>query len=151
MATSTLVQLLANEAEGGSASTSHRTQSETFIANGTITLGDWVAFDTSKTGSDRALYVIQAAGVATVGSAACIGVALASAVAGGQIRVCVSGYAEKANVAGAVVAGSPLVGPIGTGGQAAIEVPGTTSGGLIGVALAVDVANIGPVIVYKRF
>jgi len=151
MATSTLIQALITEADGSSGSTSNRTQSETFLANGTITLGDWVAFDTSKTGSDRALYVIRAAGVATVGSAACIGVALESAVAGGQIRVCVGGYCASANVAGAVVAGSPLVGPIGTAGQAAIEAPGTTSGGLIGVALAVDVSNIGPVIVYKRF
>ena len=151
MATSTLVQLLANEAEGGTAATSHRTQSETFIANGAITLGDWVAFDTSKTGSDRALYVIRAAGVATVGSQACIGVALATAGIGDQIRVCTAGYVDSANVAATTVAGSALIGPIGTAGRAEIENPGTTSGGVIAVALAADTANIAPVIVFKRF
>ena len=45
---------------------------------------------------------------------------------------------KEANVAGAVVAGDSLVGPIGTAGRAEIEVPGTTTGAVCGYALDAD-------------
>jgi len=147
MATSTLIQRL----EAGETGVSNRSQTETFLAGGAISAGDWVALDTSKTGADKALYVVEAAGVATVGQANVIGVALADAAADEKVLVCIAGYCAKASVAGAAVAGSALVGPIGTAGQAAIEVPGTTSGKLCGVALAADVANYAEVLVIKTF
>jgi hypothetical protein len=147
-----------------------RSETETFLlgivgaggsSSKSIAVGDWVAVDTSFTGSDRVLYVIEAAGVATVGNPAVIGVALEAVevdepatvgvVASVKVRVCTSGYCASASVAGAAVAGSALVGPIGTAGQAAIEVPGTTSGKLCGVALAADTANYAPVLVLKNF
>ena len=62
MATSTLVQFIA---AGEGADTSNRRQVETFIAGGTIVAGDVVALDTTQTGADKVLYVIQAANVAT--------------------------------------------------------------------------------------
>lgn len=148
MPTSNLVQLL--EA-GESGDTSSRRQVETFLAGGTIAAGDWVSFDTSQSGADKALFVIEAAGVATVGNPNVAGVALEAATAGQQVRVVVAGYVGVASVSGSVVAGSPLIGPIGTAGRAEIEVPGTTTGGLVGIALAADVANFAPVMVYKRF
>ena len=74
-----------------------------------------------------------------------------AATSGDKVRVCVGGYCASASVAGATVDGSALVGPIGTAGQAAIEVPGTTSGKLCGVALAADVANFAEVMVIKTF
>jgi len=148
MATSTLVQFLD---DGEEAETGNRQQVETFFANGTIAAGDWVAFDTTKTGADRCLYVIEAAGVATVGNSAAIGVAKAAASAGDQVQVVVAGYAENASVAAATVAGSPLIGPIGTAGEAAIEVPGTTTGKLCGIALEADTANLADVFVIKSF
>ena len=158
MATNTLVQYLETSQVTGlgvsvpvGAGAMNRSQTETFLAGGAITEGDWLALDTSKTGADKALYVVEASGVATVGQANVIGVALASVAAEEKVLVCVAGYCAKASVAGATVTGSALVGPIGTAGQAVIEVPGTTSGKLCGVALAADVANFAEVLVIKTF
>ena len=78
MATSTLIQRL----EAGETGVSNRSQTETFLAGGAIAKGDWVALDTSKTGADKALYVVEAAGVATVGQANVMGVALEAATSG---------------------------------------------------------------------
>ena len=158
MATQTLIQYLETSAVTGlgvsvpvGAGTMNRSQTETFVAGGAISQGDWLALDTSQTGANKALFVVEAAGVAIVGQANVIGVALADAAAGEKVPVCVAGYCPKASVAGAAVAGSALVGPIGVAGQAAIEVPGTTSGKLCGVALAADVANFAEVLVIKTF
>jgi hypothetical protein len=148
MATSTLVQLL----EAGQASdTSNRRQLETFLSSGAITKGDWVELDASKTGADRALYVKECATVATKGNAGAFGVALETVAADEQVRVVVAGYVAEALVAAATVAGSALVGPIGTAGRAEIEVPGTTTGSVCGIALDVDTANIAPVFVIKKY
>ncbi|MCJ7756358.1 MAG: hypothetical protein MUP13_17495 [Thermoanaerobaculales bacterium] len=148
MATSTIIQFLN---PGEAADTSNRQQRETFIAAGAITKGHLVALDTSKTGADKALYVVQAAGVATVGNPNVVGVALSTVIAGDNVDVAVSGYVDSAHVPAAAVAGSPLVGPTITAGQATIEIPGTTSGGVLGVALAADVANFAPIMLFKRF
>jgi hypothetical protein len=148
MATSTIIQFLN---PGEAADTSNRQQRETFIAAGAITKGHLVSLDTTQTGADKALFVVQAPGVATVGNPNVVGVALSTVASGDNVNVAVAGYVDSAFVAGAAVAGSPLVGPIGTAGQAAIEVPGTTSGGLLGVALAADVANFAPIMLFKRF
>lgn len=158
MATSTLLQKLDGETTFG-ASTSNRSQVETFIAGETLVVGDWVEFDASQTGADRLLYVIQADGVATKGSPAAFGVLKESVepdgalTSGSRVRVVVAGYAENANVAAATVAGSALIGPIGTDGRAEIEVPGTTTGRVIGVALEDDsvVTNVADVWVVKSF
>lgn len=148
MATSTLVQFLSS-GEGGD--TSNRRQVETFLAGGAIAAGDWVALDNSKTGADRCLYVVEAAGVATKGNAAAMGVALAAAAADERVDVVVAGYVASASVAAATVAGDALVGPIGTAGRAEIEVPGTTTGNVCGIALAADTANFAPVMVIKQY
>lgn len=154
MATSTQIQFLGavgDPSAGNDAGQSYRTQIETFIAGGTIGAADLVAFDSSKTGYERVLYVVEAGAVATVGNPGVIGVALEAASAGDEVRVVVAGYCESANVDGATVAGSSLIGPIGTAGRAAIETPGTTTGAVWGVALAADVSNLAPVVVFKRF
>ena len=161
MATSTLVQYLQ---PGELGDTSNRAQVETFLTTltnpgpgtATITLaaGDWVAFDTTKTGANRVLYVVQAANVA-LGNPLTIGVvkkAVSATLLAGesrdlQVEVIVAGYAE-ANVDGAVVAGSPLVVDT-TAGRAHVAVTGDLS--VCGVALAADVANVAPVWVYKQF
>ena len=137
MATSTLIQFLN---AGQTSETMNRRQVETFLAGGAITAGDWIQPDLSKTSGDEMLYAIEAAGVATKGNPGVIGVALETVAAGDQVRVVVAGYVASASVAGATVAG-----------QAAIEVPGTTSGAVCGYALAADTANFAPVMVVKRF
>lgn len=162
MATSTLVQYLQ---AGELGDTSNRAQVETFLttltngggAPATITLaqGDWVAFDTSKTGANRTLFVVQAANV-LLGNPLTVGVvkkAVSAVLNAGesrdvQVEIVISGYADIANVDGAVVAGSPLTVDT-TAGRAHIAVTGDIS--ICGVALAADVANIAPVWVYKQF
>lgn len=147
MATSSLIQFL----EAGEAGdTSNRSTSETYLAGGAITLGDWVAFDTSQSGADRALYVIEAAGVATVGNSAAFGVAKATVAAGDWVEVYIGGYCPVASVAAATVAGSPLIGPIGTAGRAEIEVPATTTGQLCATALEADTANFAAVFIHRK-
>jgi hypothetical protein len=111
-----------------------------------------VELDASKTDADRALYVKECVGVATKGNAAAIGVTLDAATgAGEQVRIVIAGYVAEANVAAATVAGSALIGPIGTAGRAEIEVPGTTTGSVCGIALGADTANIAPVLVVKKY
>jgi len=133
---------------------SNRRQVETFIAGATVAVGDWLMFDTSKTGAARVLTVIQATAVAT-GNPLVVGVCLGSAesdgllTAGNKINVVVGGYAEAVNVNAAVVAGSPLS-VVATAGRAdvatAADVP------VCGVALEADSpVNKAAVWVYKRF
>jgi hypothetical protein len=165
MATSTLIQRLDSTAlvtsttiPGGyqtvtTPDVSNRRQVETFIAGATVVVGDWLQFDTSKTGAERVLTVIQATNVA-LGNPLVVGVCLGSAdsdgslTVGSKINVIVSGYAEVANVDGAVVAGSPLAVDT-TAGRAHVAVTGDLS--VCGVALAADVANVAPVWIYKQF
>lgn len=102
MATSTLVQFL--EA-GEPSSTSNRRQIETFLAGGTIAAGDAVALDTSKTGADRALFVVEAPANS---GALVVGIALNGASANETVAVVVTGYAAGANVESGVLAGQAL-------------------------------------------
>ena len=143
MATSTLIQFL--EA-GEKANTSNRSQTETFLANATITAGDWVAFDLSQTGADKCLYVIQSAAGA-IGGTIC-GVALQSAVAGGKIDVCTGGYCAVAAVTTAIGAGSALI-----AGAAGITVAQTAGAqeAVCGTSLTVAAANVAEVFVSSRF
>jgi hypothetical protein len=165
MATSTLIQKLDGTAFESSKTVpgsytsvttpdvSNRRQVETFIAGATVVAGDWLQFDTSATGANRVLTVIQA-GSAALGNPLVVGVCLGSAesdgslTVGSKINVIVGGYAEVANVDGAVVAGSPLAVDT-TAGRAHTAVTGDIS--ICGVALAADVANVAPVWVYKQF
>jgi hypothetical protein len=126
MATSTLIQRLDTTAlvtsttiPGGyqtvsTPDVSHRRQVETFIAGGTVAVGDWVAFDASKSGATKVLTVVRA-GAAANGNPLVVGVVLGSAetsgalTAGSKINVVVSGYVASANTNGAPAAGQPLV------------------------------------------
>lgn len=148
MASSNLVQFLQI---GVDAAAMNRRTVEKYIAGGTIAAGDWVTFDGSQSGTDRMLYVVEAAATATVGNAGAMGVALNAVSAGEIVDVVIGGYVAAANVAAATVAGSSLVGPIGTAGEAAIEVPGTTTGCVCGIALEADTANVAAVFVIKKF
>ena len=139
-----------NFTEAGADSLGSRSEVRVFKAASAITKNRWVAFDLDQTAvADDFLYVEHAPGVATVGSKLAFGVALEDAAAGALVKVCVAGYCAEAYVDGAAVAGSALIGPIGTAGQAAIEAPGTTTGKVCGVALAADTSNVAPVLVVK--
>jgi amino acid permease len=150
MATSTLLQKLDPVADGFGATTSHRRQTETFIANGTIAAGDWVAFDTSKTGADRVLNVIAAVGGA-LGTGLVVGVSLEAAAAGDRVNVVVAGYAEGASVANAVAAaGVALVVDATAAGQA-VAIAATDLAPACGVSLEAAGGNVCDVWVYKQF
>ena len=166
MATSTLIQRLDTNAlvpsstvPGGydlvsTPDVSNRRQIETFIAGNTVVVGDWLAFDTSKSGAERVLTVVQAANIA-LGNPLVVGVCLSSAettgslTTGSRINVVVSGYVEGANVDGAVAAGSPLVVDTAAG-RAHVAATGDIS--ICGVALEPDApVNQAAVWVYKQF
>jgi len=160
MADSTLIQFLGGtdgaSPSGSTETDSNRRQTETFLAGGAITKGDWVSLDTSKTGSDKVLYVTQAP--ATASDARCIGVADNTAAAGEQVKVVIAGYVAAANVVTGTGIGQALtpngtagrVGPaeyIGNGsGAAAVRIPT-----VCGVTLTLAAGNIAEVMVKKQF
>jgi len=151
MATSTLVQFI-DAGEG--ADTSNRRQTETFLAGGTIVAGDVVALDTTQTGADRVLYVIQAANVAT-GNPLAVGVSLNAAASGEQVEVVVSGYVADVNCAGGTIGAAGL--PLSAGKTAAGEVDAsanTDTAGLFAVSLeakGATTANKVAIHIPKRF
>ena len=147
MATSTLIQLL--EA-GELGDTSNRRQVETFLANGAITKGDWVQVDTTKTGADRVLFVVEAGGNAT-GNGLVVGVALSTVASGAQVRVVVQGYVEGASVANAVGAAAvPLVVDATAAGQA-VPIAAADLAPPCGISLEAASGNFCDVMVYKNF
>jgi hypothetical protein len=94
MATNDLLQYLESTDSAGnaySAATSNRQQVETFIAAGTIVAGDVVAFSFADGDApgDAVLNVIKSSA-----DSHCVGVALAGASQGDQIRVVIGGVAE---------------------------------------------------------
>lgn len=151
MATSTLIQSLDLTFSDGTIvgnTPSNRRQIETFIAGGTITAGDWVAFDTTQTGAERVATVVQA-GVVATGNPLAAGVAVRGAASGEKVDVVVAGLATNANVDGAVVAGSPLSAGAAVAGRAGIATAASIV--VCGVALEADTANVASVWVYKQF
>ena len=117
MATSDLVQYLS--AKSTDIAASDRRVTETFIAHGTIGIGDFVSFqvaDGDVMGADRCLKV-QRTDSDGAGSKTGIGVCVAvegvtsgvSAAAGDRVTVVVKGYVEGANVADGTTAGACLV------------------------------------------
>lgn len=162
MATSTLLQKLDRVTDplvtgtvGSATNTMDRAQTETFLAGSAIALGDWVAFDTSKTGVDRVLFVVPAATVAT-GNALVCGVAKAAqATVGGRVEVIVGGYAAAAKCTAAISAaggGIPLI-VVGTAATAEVHSGGAAafSAPPCGTSLGAVAAGLAPVWVIKQF
>ncbi len=155
MATNTLLQRLDPSADttGSSTAASNRRQIEEFLSSAAIVAGDVVGLDNTKTGSDRALYVKQAAAVAN-GNSLAVGVALdAAAGAEERVRVVVAGYVEGVNcTAGAVSTGLAV-----TAGVAAGQIQNAVAGdlaGAFGVALeakGATTANKAAISIFKRF
>jgi hypothetical protein len=168
MATSTLIQRLDSTAlvtsttvPGGyqtvtTPDVSNRRQVETFIAGATVVVGDWLQFDTSKTGAERVLTVIQASANGT-GNPLVVGVCLGSAettgalTVGSKINVIVGGYAERANVANAVAAAGVALTVEAAGAGQAVAITAADTGPACGVTLGAPVANVAPVWIYKQF
>ena len=167
MATSTLIQYLESADTTGAplpAGVSHRRQVESYLVtltNGggapatiSIPAGSWMAWDTTQSGANAALFITEAANVALGNPLVCgvlLSEASATVPAGSSVvvkaEVVVAGFVE-AEVDGAVVAGSPLTVDT-TAGRAHVAVTGDIA--ICGVALAADVANIAPVMVFKQF
>ena len=140
MSTSSLIQYLeSTDAAGASLGLppSNRRVEETFIANGTITAGQWVALDftVANTDGDKSLKVVAADGNASAGAgitstaSVVVGVALVDAVAGGKVEVVVRGFAEASvTEAGAGINVGDALQISNTAGSAAI-----TTGALVPV------------------
>jgi len=92
MADSTLIQFLSS---GESTATGNRRQTETFIAQEAIAIGDWVAFDFAATADgDVTLGVFRADGNSNPVRTP-HGVALSATTAAGQeVKVCISGVCD---------------------------------------------------------
>ena len=157
MATTQIIQYLESAQVTGlgvsapvGASTMDRSQVETFLAGGSITAGDFVVFDTSKTGANRVLYAIQSP--ATAGQSIVVGVALNTAATGEKVKVVVSGYVASANVVTGVLKGESLTTSGATAGRALKYLTGThTNAGPIGVALEDSAANVAACWIFKHF
>lgn len=104
MATSSLIQSLDVTDSAGTAiglTVSDRRRIESFIAAGTIGVGDWVALDYSQsTDGARSIKVVGAdgnagaAGTITSTASRVVGVALTAASAGGRVDVVTRGLAD---------------------------------------------------------
>lgn len=166
MATSTLIQKLDSTAFESSTTVpgsytavspegvSNRSQIETFLAGGTVAVGDWVALDATKSGAEKALFVVEA-GAAANGNPLVVGVVLSSAettgalTAGSKVNVIIAGYAAEANTNGAPVAGQPLV--VQTVAGAADAAGAGITAPPCGAVLADLGGGKAEVIVYKHF
>ncbi len=158
MATSTLIQYLAQNQTSGlgvsvpvGAGASNRSQEETFIAGGTIAKGDFVSLDTSKTGADKALFVLvvdTSAGAVALGVPT-VGVALAAATAGQKVDVCVAGYCAQAAVATGTAAGVALSLDTSNSGRAAAADAANVN--ICAVSLTLAASNTAEVMVIKQF
>jgi len=152
MATSTLIQSLdVVDSAGGAvgASPSNRSQVETFIAGSAVAIGDWVTFDTSKTGATKVVTVIPSVNV-PLGSSLVVGVATEAASTGGKVKVVVSGYVGTAKVvAGVAGAGVPLC-VVASAPSAEANVAANIAPP-VGVSLAASAAGVAPVWVFKKF
>jgi hypothetical protein len=161
MATSTLIQYLdktQNTASGGTvavgASSSNRSQTETFLTEGAIVAGDWVMFDTGQTGASKVLVVMQA-GANGLGNPLVVGVALESVtgtVTSPQpVRVTVAGYVAAANVNNLVAAAGVALIVEAAGIGRAVACTAADIGPPCGVSLSAPAANVADVWVYKQF
>lgn len=158
MATSTLIQYLETvDAVTGAQlgpSPSNRRQIETFIAGGTVAVGDWVALDATKTGATKAVTVIKA-GAAANGNPLVVGVCIGSAestgalTVGSSVNVVVAGYVASANTNGAPAAGQPLV--VQTVAGAADAAGAGITAPPCGAVLADLGGGKAEVLVYKQF
>jgi hypothetical protein len=124
-----------------------RSETEVFLASGTVTAGDWVSFDISKTGTDKVLYVKKCVKVA-LGAPLVCGVALETVVSGAAVKVCIAGYVAKATVDAGTAAGDLLVivTADGVGDPAA-----TGDISFCGIALTAAAAGSSECIVLPRF
>jgi hypothetical protein len=165
MATSTLIQKLDRTAlvsnttgSPGSYSTvstpdvSNRSQEETFLAGGTIAKGDFVSLDTTKTGDQKALFVltVDTSGGAVALGVPTVGVALASATAGQKVDVCIAGYCAQANVLNGTAAGIALTVDTTTSGRGVAADAANVN--ICAVSLtAAGASNTAEVMVIKQF
>ena len=92
MATSTLVQDLSSS----SVEVSARRKVETYYVGAAVTAGQWVCFDQTKTGVERARYV-KPADAGAAATIQVVGCALTGGAAGERIEVVINGYFEGAS------------------------------------------------------
>jgi len=133
-----------------SISASDRRTVVSFYGNSTsIAAGDFVCFDTTKTGADRVVYVTEADSDAAITQQP-IGVAIdACAAVGDVVRVVVKGYVEGANVHADTVAGDLL--DAGSVAGRGVVYAGGHNRLPIAQALEADTANVADVWVFGYF
>lgn len=122
----------------------------TLVAAGSITAGDWVAFNIASTTLPEDVNQVIQAGVVSGGNPAAIGVALQTVSSGKLVEIQVGGYVAACNVVTGVAAGDPLI----IGGTDAGRAETVVAGDLApvrAVALAASALNVGPVWIFSAF
>jgi len=136
---------------------SNRRTVEVFLTGGTVAVGDWVQFDTSKTGAARVLTVIAAAAGTATGNPLTVGVCIGSAETdgsltnGSKVFVVTSGYVEKAKVDNAVAAAGVALVVDNTGAGIANALAAADTAAPCGVSLAAAAGGLADVWVYSQF
>ena len=148
----TIQALNAKDRSTGTSSISasdRRTVITFYGSSASIAAGDFVCFDTTKTGADRVVYVTEADSDANATQQA-IGVSLdACATVGDRVRVVVKGYVEGANVHADTTTGL-LLDSSSVAGQAGLWLE-SHGRGAIAQALEADTANVADVWVFGLF
>ena len=162
MATNNLLQKLDGGSDFGG-TTSNRSQVEFFrytvpAGSGTHTLdkGNWMAFDSGKTGADRVLFVEQAAAV-TNGNPLVVGVLrddisveqISGVTQDISVPVVIAGYYSAAKVASGLAIDKALS-VVTTAGEANAAAA-TDLVNACGVSLAAEDSDVAPVWVFKQF
>ena len=161
MATQNLLQRLdpAAETTGSSVNASDRRIEEVFVASEAITAGDLVCLDLSQSDdSDKALFVKKL--TATAVSNLCVGVAIAAAAEGENVRVCIRGMIS-ANVTTGVAQGDRLTASSTSGRAEKYADVSIDEGGsatktvvfkpIVAFAVGAESGNFATVYVYPQF
>ena len=153
MATNTLIQKLFASDESGvgedSVKVSNRQELETFFASESISDGDLVCLDISKSSDgDKMSYVKKLKTDAGV-TAVSIGIADQDADEGALIRVVIKGFKADANIATGAAIGERFVGT-STAGRGDVLANSSTLPAL-GYVVTTASANAADVIVLKQF
>lgn len=136
---------------------SNRRTVEVFLTGGTVAVGDWVQFDTSKTGAARVLTVIEATGATATGNPLVVGVCIGSAETdgsltnGSKVFVVTSGYCEGANVDNGVAAAGVALVVDNTGAGIANAYAAADTAPICGVSLGAAAGGKADVWVLTNF
>lgn len=153
MATNTLIQKLFASDESGvgedTVTASNRRETETFFASESISDGDLVCLDISKTSDGDKMSYVKKLDVSAGLTAVAIGVADQDASANGRIVVVIKGFKADANIATGAAVGERFIGT-STAGRGDV-LANTSTIPALGYVVTEAAANQADVYIIKQF